>query len=70
MEAMASGLPVIAVNEMALPELVHPGENGYLFENNDVDGLAECMVKMFSDEGKRKKMAEKSLELIQAHDLE
>jgi len=70
MEAMASGLPVIAVNEMALPELVYPGVNGYLFENNDVDGLAECMIKMLSDEGKRKKMAEKSLELVQVHDLE
>jgi len=27
MEAMASGLPVVAVNAMALPELVHDGEN-------------------------------------------
>ena len=30
MEAMASGLPVVAVNAGALGELVHPGENGFL----------------------------------------
>ena len=70
MEAMASGLPIIAVNEMALPELVHHGENGYLFKNGDVDDLAGCIVEMFSDEEKRKRMAEKSLEIIKEHDLE
>ncbi|HWH26773.1 MAG TPA: glycosyltransferase, partial [Pseudolysinimonas sp.] len=32
MEALASGLPVVAANAMALPHLVHPGENGYLYE--------------------------------------
>ena len=32
MEAMASALPVVAANAMALPHLVHDGENGYLFE--------------------------------------
>ena len=31
MEAMASALPVVAANAMALPHLVHDGENGYLF---------------------------------------
>ena len=30
MEAMASGLPVVAVNAGALGELVHAGENGFL----------------------------------------
>lgn len=32
MEAMASGLPIVAADAMALPHLVHDGENGYLFE--------------------------------------
>src|SRR6202008_386605 len=30
MEAMASALPVVAVNAVALPELIHHGENGFL----------------------------------------
>ena len=40
MEAMASGLPIVAANAMALPHLVHDGENGYLFEPGNVDDLA------------------------------
>jgi 1,2-diacylglycerol 3-alpha-glucosyltransferase len=32
MEAMASGLPVIAADAMALPELVRHGENGSCFQ--------------------------------------
>jgi len=31
MEAIACGLPVVAANACALPELVHHGENGLLF---------------------------------------
>ena len=40
MEAMASALPVVAANAMALPHLVHDGENGYLFEPANPDDLA------------------------------
>ena len=40
MEAMASGLPIVAANAVALPHLVHDGENGYLFEPGNVDDLA------------------------------
>jgi len=31
MEAMATGLPIIGARAVALPELIHHGENGYLF---------------------------------------
>ena len=40
MEAMASALPVVAANAMALPHLVHDGENGYLFEPASPEDLA------------------------------
>ena len=39
MEAMASALPIVAANAMALPHLVHDGENGYLFEPGNIDDL-------------------------------
>jgi len=70
MEAMATGLPVIGVNAMALPELIHDGENGYLFPVGDVNKLAECIQKLFSDVQLRGSMGKKSLEIIGNHDVE
>lgn len=43
LEAMACGLPVIAANARALPELVGHGENGLLFQPRDIDSLADAM---------------------------
>lgn len=69
MEALASGLPAVAVNAMALPELVHDGENGYLFADGDSQMLAGQAVKILSDSKLREQMAQKSLQIIQAHDI-
>lgn len=68
MEAMASGLPILAVNAVALPELVKNGVNGYLFELNAED-LAGKMEKILKDKKRLEKMAEKSLEIISEHDV-
>ena len=67
MEAMACGLPVIAANSYALPELAHSGENGYLFEPGNSDELAHYMDKLLNDPALRKEMGQKSLEIIAAH---
>ncbi|MEJ0021883.1 MAG: glycosyltransferase [Candidatus Doudnabacteria bacterium] len=69
MEAMATGLPVVAVNAMALPELVRHGENGYLFDLGRTDILSEHLLEIFSNPDLRKKMGDRSLEIIQAHDI-
>jgi 1,2-diacylglycerol 3-alpha-glucosyltransferase len=70
MEAMASGLPVLAVNAVALPELVKDGENGFLFEYGDIVTLAEKMTLLFSNNSLREKMSAKSLEYIAEHAIE
>ncbi len=46
LEAMASGKPVACRNGRAFAEIVHDGENGYLFD--DIGGCAEAMEKAFS----------------------
>lgn len=69
MEAMASGLPVIAVNAMALPELCHHESNGYLFELNDVPKLSQYMQNILKDNALRQKMSQSSLEIIEKHDI-
>jgi len=69
MEAMASGLPVIAVEALALPELVKNGENGYLFRVGDIQAISESISLIFSNQSLRQKMAQKSLAIIQEHDI-
>jgi glycosyltransferase involved in cell wall biosynthesis len=69
MEAMAHGLPVLAANAVALPELVENGKNGYLFELNS-ESLAERIVLISKDPEELKAMGKESLKRIQAHDKE
>jgi glycosyltransferase involved in cell wall biosynthesis len=69
MEGMASGLPVILANAVALPELVQHGENGFLFEINDHGSIAGYISRIFSEADLRKKMSAKSLEIIKKHDI-
>ena len=69
MEAMASGLPVVAANAMALPELVHDGENGYLFSDGNSQMLAEKVVTILSNQAMMAEMSRKSLEIIKDHDI-
>ncbi|MFL5367098.1 MAG: glycosyltransferase [Myxococcales bacterium] len=49
MEAMAASLPIVATAVGGNPELVHPGENGFLVPYGDVDALATSVVEMLSD---------------------
>ncbi len=69
MEAMATGLPILGANAVALPELIYDGQNGYLFEPGNVAELSHHIVEVFSDGTKRANMAEKSLEIISHHDI-
>ena len=70
MEAMASGRPVVAADAMALPHLVHDGDNGYLFPPDDVDVFADRLLKVLTaDQDELDRLSENSLHLIQAHDI-
>lgn len=71
MEALASGLPVVAADAMALPHLVHPEENGYLYQPGDVDALAGYLTKVLTmpqDELDRLKRG--ALKTVEAHDVQ
>ncbi|GAA1835342.1 glycosyltransferase [Agromyces salentinus] len=70
MEAMASALPVVAANAMALPHLVHDGENGYLFEPGNSEDLAaklRTVLEASPEEYNALKAA--SAKFIKAHDI-
>jgi phosphatidylinositol alpha 1,6-mannosyltransferase len=68
MEAMACGLPVIAANSYALPELAHHEENGFVFQPGNSDELARYLDALLTDPALRTQMGAKSLEIIAKHD--
>ena len=69
LEAMASGLPAVAVRAGAIHELVKNGENGYLCEPDDEKAVAKGLVRILQDDELRKKMSAASLERIKVHDI-
>ena len=68
MEAMACGLPVVAADAYALPELVHHEVNGFLFQQGNSDEMAQYLDRMVEDAALRKQMGANSLEIIAKHD--
>jgi glycosyltransferase involved in cell wall biosynthesis len=71
MEAMASALPVVAADAMALPHLVHDGVNGHLFRPGDAQDLAgklENVLTLPQDELDDLKNA--SLRIVASHDIQ
>jgi glycosyltransferase involved in cell wall biosynthesis len=55
-EAMASGLPVIATRGGGIPEIVQDGETGLLAERGDSAGLAEAIMSLLENDGLRQSM--------------
>jgi glycosyltransferase involved in cell wall biosynthesis len=68
MAAMASGLPVVAVDAGALAELVHAGENGFLARPGRAGEVADCLALLCRDPGLRARMAKASVRIIGDHD--
>ena len=50
LEAMSSGLPIVATKVGGNLETVIDGENGYLVDPKNVDQLANAIIKILSDE--------------------
>jgi glycosyltransferase involved in cell wall biosynthesis len=64
LEAMASGLPIVATSVGGIPEMVTAGENGYLVEPGNVDGLASALLRLVKDGDLRVRMGARSRQLI------
>ena len=64
-EAMASGLPVLVSNRCGCAaDLVREGENGYIFDPTNEEQIADLMLNIARWEELRKKMGERSQEII------
>ncbi len=53
LEAMATGLPVLATRHGGIPEAVADGVNGCLVAEGDADGLADAALKLAVDDAHR-----------------
>jgi len=56
LEAMSTGLPVVATRIAGSEELVVEGETGFLVQTENVDELCESLRRILVDSGQRKKM--------------
>ncbi|MDO9556113.1 MAG: glycosyltransferase [Coriobacteriia bacterium] len=69
LEAMATGLPVIGVRALAIPELVRAGRNGIIVPPGDVQGIAEAMHRLTFDDALRERFGRTSRQDVARHDL-
>ena len=56
-EALASGLPIVAARSGASREVVSEGENGLLYDANSAPSLVAAVRGLFGDEGYREALA-------------
>lgn len=56
-EAMASGIPVVATRDGPLPEIVEDGRSGLLVERSNVQALADAILQLLSNPDRRDAMA-------------
>lgn len=65
LEAMASGVPVIATKFGGPPDVIANGEDGQLVDPTDIDAFAEAIVDLISNSRKREKMGEAARQKIE-----
>lgn len=70
MEAMASGLPIVGVKALGIPELVKHQQNGFLAEPDNVKEISSALEKLIINSQLREKMSQKSLQMIKRHSLD
>ena len=68
MEAMATGVPVVASRIRGNVDLIEDGVNGFLCDPLDADGFAEGILKLLENPELAEQFREKSLERIKEHD--
>jgi glycosyltransferase involved in cell wall biosynthesis len=70
LEALASGLPVVAARGGASHEIVSDEENGLLYEANSTPSLVSAVHRLFSDESFSAALARQAREVAEKRDWE
>ncbi|HBV05368.1 MAG TPA: N-acetyl-alpha-D-glucosaminyl L-malate synthase BshA [Gemmatimonadetes bacterium] len=66
LEAMASGVPVIATRAGGMPEVVEDGVSGRLLDVGDVSGMAEAGVELLKDKDLRERISSAGLDVAKS----
>jgi glycosyltransferase involved in cell wall biosynthesis len=70
-EAMNFGLPVVASDKVGCaPDLVRPGENGYIVRHDDVDALASALAAVLASPERTREFGERSREIVDDYSVE
>jgi 1,2-diacylglycerol 3-alpha-glucosyltransferase len=69
LEAIASGLPIVAVRATFVHEVVHEGVNGFLAESGDINRLASAISTVLKNPTQRETMSKNSRILAEMHDI-
>jgi len=56
LEAMAAGCPVIAANAGGIPDIVTDGDNGFLFDPQDEEGLVKAAQRLLANQIERERL--------------
>ncbi|MEM2144384.1 MAG: glycosyltransferase family 4 protein [Candidatus Jordarchaeaceae archaeon] len=64
LEAMSSGIPIVASKIGGIPDVVKNGENGLLVPPKDHDALADAIIYLLNNEDVREKMGRKGKERV------
>jgi glycosyltransferase involved in cell wall biosynthesis len=67
LEAMASGVPVVASATGGLPDLVSPSENGILVQPGDPEDLARALVAVLLDPAGARQLGARGQRLVRAY---
>ena len=70
MEAMASGLPIVASEIRGNKDLLQNNQGGYLVKAREPGQFAEAVVKMMQTPGKRDEMGKHNIEVIKNYSQE
>jgi glycosyltransferase involved in cell wall biosynthesis len=70
LEALASGLPIVAARSDASQEVVSEGENGLLYAANSAPALVAAVRRLFSDDAFREALAGRARAAAEKYDWE
>ena len=70
LEALATGIPCLASKTGGIPDIIRDGENGILFDRENVEHLGSLLELMIGNERLRNKMAREARKSIYPYTMQ